>query len=120
MSMNPEWKAKWVAALRSGEYQQSQRALKTENGYCCLGVLCDVVRKEQDEGEWKENEGKQFFVIADVSDYSLPPMPVMHLVDLQTDDPRITLNGETNDISLWNDDYGITFTELADAIEEQL
>lgn len=51
--MNPELKAKWLTALRSGEYQQTQGRLYRPNpvlmsdleptpypsGYCCLGVL---------------------------------------------------------------------------------
>lgn len=40
--MNVEWKAKWIAALRSGLYSQTTGVLKDENGYCCLGVLCDI------------------------------------------------------------------------------
>lgn len=40
--MNQELKAKWVAALRSGEYQQATGALKVLDGYCCLGVFCVV------------------------------------------------------------------------------
>jgi hypothetical protein len=43
--MNPEIKARWVAALRSGEYQQTTGNLRTENGFCCLGVLCDLHSK---------------------------------------------------------------------------
>jgi len=36
----PQWmKDKWVAALRSGEYEQGHHRLKTGYGYCCLGVL---------------------------------------------------------------------------------
>lgn len=39
--MNKEVKAKWVAALRSGEYKQGKGRLKNiNNEYCCLGVLC--------------------------------------------------------------------------------
>ena len=38
---------RWVAALRSGTYQQGQRVLRNDhNGYCCLGVLCDLVKGE--------------------------------------------------------------------------
>lgn len=40
--MDAELKAKWVKALRSGEYQQITRHLKTGDGHCCLGVLCEV------------------------------------------------------------------------------
>lgn len=56
--MDREFKAKWVAALRSGEYGQSVGGLKqiiSQNpdgsykiGYCCLGVACDI----SGLGEW--------------------------------------------------------------------
>ena len=47
--MNREVRDKWVAALRSGQYQQAQRRLRTDEAYCCLGVLCDI----SGLGEWK-------------------------------------------------------------------
>jgi hypothetical protein len=37
---------KWVAALRSGKYEQGKGYLKRENKYCCLGVLCDLCGKK--------------------------------------------------------------------------
>lgn len=45
--MDPELKARWVAALRSGDYQQVRgwlRATRSDGqlGFCCLGVLCEV------------------------------------------------------------------------------
>ena len=41
--MNPDVKARWVAALRSGEYGQCQgRLADGKGGYCCLGVLAKV------------------------------------------------------------------------------
>lgn len=46
--MKKEIKAKWVAALRSGDYKQGCGALKgldKDTGqfdHCCLGVLCEV------------------------------------------------------------------------------
>lgn len=50
--MNKEVKAKWVAALRSGEYQQAKGMLRTDVGFCCLGVLCDLYSKDYG-GSWK-------------------------------------------------------------------
>ena len=48
--MDPTIKARWVAALRSGDYNQGHGRLHTkENGissFCCLGVLCDLANKE--------------------------------------------------------------------------
>lgn len=40
--MDKELKAKWVEALRSGEYAQDEGCLKSPHGYCCLGVLREV------------------------------------------------------------------------------
>lgn len=40
--MIPEIKAKWIAALRSGKYQQTKGVLKDHGGFCCLGVLCVI------------------------------------------------------------------------------
>lgn len=51
--MNQEIKAKWVTALRSGEYKQGIGMLRRENGdFCCLGVLCDLHSKETGT-EWE-------------------------------------------------------------------
>lgn len=38
-----ELKQEWIKALRSGSYTQGKSQLRTTKGYCCLGVLCDVV-----------------------------------------------------------------------------
>lgn len=42
--MDADLKAKWVAALRSGAYEQGRKALLSSDGmrYCCLGVLADI------------------------------------------------------------------------------
>ena len=32
----------WVEALRSGNYAQTRGSLKSANGFCCLGVACNV------------------------------------------------------------------------------
>lgn len=46
--MDTAIKEKWVNALRSGDYDQTQGVLKTLNQdgefhYCCLGVLCETL-----------------------------------------------------------------------------
>ena len=40
--MNPKYKTPWIAALRSGRYQQTVGLLRGDGGHCCLGVLCDL------------------------------------------------------------------------------
>jgi hypothetical protein len=44
--MDKDVKAKWIAALKSGEYTQGRASLKQSDRYCCLGVLCDLFIKE--------------------------------------------------------------------------
>lgn len=48
--MKAELKARWLTALRSGTYVQAREHLHTPEGFCCLGVLCDVAG-----AEWKKN-----------------------------------------------------------------
>ncbi len=51
--MNPDVKKKWVEALKSGEYKKGYGALRDHTDrFCCLGVLCDLYRKETGFGEW--------------------------------------------------------------------
>lgn len=46
-------KARWIKALRSRKYQQAQGRLREMDiGYCCLGVLCDVIEPRG----WELNE----------------------------------------------------------------
>lgn len=58
--MNPEIKQKWIAALESGEYQKGQSKLRVNAGddkfkHCCLGVLCELHKKETGRGDWHES-----------------------------------------------------------------
>ncbi len=49
--MDQELKAKWVAALRGGEYKQGKFNLYTEGHFCCLGVLCVISGRTASELE---------------------------------------------------------------------
>jgi hypothetical protein len=40
--MKEEIKAQWVAALRSGRYEQTQGRLQRDGSFCCMGVLCEL------------------------------------------------------------------------------
>lgn len=52
-----DFKTKWVAALRSGEYKQTDGKLyrsgfertSLKTGYCCLGVACIVAGYPKEE-----------------------------------------------------------------------
>ena len=38
---------KWTAALRSNKYQQTINHLQDADGYCCLGVACELFIKPE-------------------------------------------------------------------------
>jgi hypothetical protein len=46
--MDAQLKAKWIQALRSGEFRQAEGMLhnSANDSYCCLGVLCKVMGAE--------------------------------------------------------------------------
>lgn len=114
MSMNPEVKAKWVAALRSGEYKQGREQLKYGNEFCCLGVLCDLYAKEH---EVEFDDG--------LADYGseLPSDTVCEWAGLPKNNPEVQVDGYLHEVSVHNDGTvveGKTFAQIADAIEAQL
>lgn len=77
--MNPEWKMKWLRALRSGKYKQTEGALNKGNQrMCCLGVLCDIV---DPKGWTKTSDGFRHH-----GKYSFPPSSVSLKVGLTRDD----------------------------------
>lgn len=44
--MKPQIKADWLKALRSGKYQQGKARLQSRGLFCCLGILCDLLRPD--------------------------------------------------------------------------
>lgn len=129
-SMNPEIKALWVAALRSGEYEQCQGALTRVDrmggeSYCCLGVLsklgvdAGVTRRSRKKWEdrywygpaarWPEYRGSS----------GLPPQAVSEWAGLAESNPRVEYDGRTQPLSALNDTFDLSLAEIADLIEAQ-
>jgi hypothetical protein len=53
--LTPEVVTDWIIALRSDQYPQGQTQLRSMNDkYCCLGVLCDVLHRTRNVGEWRK------------------------------------------------------------------
>lgn len=112
--MNSEYKAKWVAALRSGEYQQCTKRLQNQSGFCCIGVLSDIVKNDVDaewvdfEYTWRDENSNE--VLSEMLE-----MPIIVRVLVQF--PSIDRVGWLVDM---NDAQNKTFLEIADYIEENL
>ena len=131
--MNPEVKQKWIGALRSGKYEQGSEKLRSPNGYCCLGVLCDLYVKENNK-EWNFNgydeDGDETnphpmdYWCFD-GEYEFLPQSVMDWAKLYLRNPilRVDDNDEmfefNEEVSTLNDE-GYSFSEIADLIEAQM
>lgn len=119
--MNVEIKAQWLAALRSGEYEQGQNLLQPAKGrFCCLGVLCDLAAKEG-IGHWA---GGVFFDNDKIEhNHNVLPVFVARWSGLDFQNPMIDHDNQHR-LSDYNDGTGgldpLSFTELADLIEAAL
>lgn len=80
----PDFKKKWLEALRSGEYKQGIGTLYNEHGneYCCLGVACKIAHPEviPPDSEFISNEYHK----------KLPNVPTVLLGEDET--PRLLAN----------------------------
>ncbi len=109
--MNPEIKAAWLEALRSGRYKQGRGSLRENDEYCCLGVLCDIVPK----AEWNGDE------VCYGPEHEYGILPTTLATELGIDeDPRVIIDEEETSLSAVNDCGSYDFTQIADLIEEQL
>jgi hypothetical protein len=112
--MNPQIKQKWVSALRSGDYKQTQHRLRKEDGFCCLGVLCDLYGKENN-AEWTPLDFDNAYAFQEFESYL--PSSVKKWADLEYCNPHV--NDEESTLVRLNDS-GSTFEQIADVIEHQL
>ena len=112
--MNQQVKQKWVSALRSGDYQQTKYYLHTGDGFCCLGVLCDLYGKEHNV-EWNLANNGNNYEFQDRP--SCPPFSVTEWAGIVSSNPYICSRSFT--LAELNDN-GSTFNEIADLIEEHL
>lgn len=116
--MNKEIKARWIEALRSGNYEQGRYNLRRGNFYCCLGVLCDTVKDEVNHDWLPLQDSMGTFYRFDRADEVLPDS-VASCADLPIS-PVLTFEGkEETYITAINDDTNLSFEEIADLIEKQ-
>lgn len=126
--MKADIKAKWVAALRSGQYAQTEGVLRNEEGYCCLGVLCDLYAKETGM-EWFTQNNEHFTMHGNDG---VLPLEVRRWADLPHEHGKYVEvmtneDGETDppypaspSLTELNDRWGYDFKQIAEVIEEQL
>lgn len=100
---------KWLEALESGNYKQTNGYLKNKHGYCCLGVLCEVMGLEIEE-----REGTPFFKSGDSASAAYVPTGAVEAAGLHNiaGELRQDVGGNTALTSL-NDHVGWSFSQIA-------
>lgn len=120
--MKESVKNEWVKALRRG-LPQTKRRLRDNDGYCCLGVLCEVATQSGIDLELEKDDLRNGMVGYNGS-YSTLPQEVIFWAGMKNDNPGtnypIELEDGESDIiySLAEmNDAGLDFDEIADYIE---
>jgi hypothetical protein len=126
--MNQEIKQEWVTALRSGDYKQGQTRLRRRadddmypNGYCCLGVLCELAVQHEVIPAAELSETRDYYVYdkdgPDAGNGAYLPVRVREWAELGLSAPMVLLPGTSKaDLADLNDS-GFTFSQIADVIE---
>jgi hypothetical protein len=126
--MKADIKSKWLAALRSGQYEQTDMRLRHDGGYCCLGVLCDLYSQETGVEWWGTGCGGFAMHGAD----SVLPDAVREWADLphehggyvavskRYDEGEDTTVFHSASLTELNDQWQYDFRQIADVIEEQM
>ena len=139
--MKSSIKEMWVNALLSGDYPQTTEVLRSNDGYCCLGVLCDLYAQETNQN-W---QGKQY-IDSDVVDVTeteisefnfdsfyfndeleLLPSSVVEWAGIDNPNPSVGIEYTTDDglymeyveLSQLND-TGYDFKQIAQYIQDSL
>ena len=109
--MRVEVKREWLERLRSGEYEQIQGRLRSDDGYCCMGVLCEIIDpnkwQTRDNLDWEWGYGGTKI-----------PESVLYEIGLTEGIQRVLL--KRNDGSRTDGVREHTFLEIADYIEKNL
>lgn len=107
--MNKDIADRWVAALRSGEYKQTQKTLRRlDNSYCCLGVLCEIL-------ETPCEARTRTYAYDDSVDFL--PNSVRIAAGMNSTIGQYHKDGYGFDLATTNDD-GASFAEIANIIEK--
>lgn len=107
----------FIEALRSGKYKQSHHFLRTDEGYCCLGVACEIYRQQTQHGAWV---GNHFLVGKTEADGTLPE-DVAAYYGFESNPHLYFLDspGGRQTATYLNDVAQLSFTEIAKLFEEK-
>lgn len=133
--VNKENMLKWVEALESGNYKQGEGVLrervngrKRDDNFCCLGVGCDIAGFGWETKEWYPGSDSKEWFVKGHGDEANPPEEFEKWLGIE-ESPRFSLYHENADgeeywiedepLAGLNDDYGLTFGEIAQLLRER-
>jgi len=125
--MKQDVKDRWVAALRSGEYEQATKKLRKpgaeKDSFCCLGVLCELAVQDEVINPVIQNRHDRNYYYG--GQHSVLPPDVVRWAELPNDNPMVEYElfgpDRAQHYSLAElNDNGCGFGKIADVIEEQL
>lgn len=125
----------WIDVLRSGKYKQTRDTLRDQDGYCCLGVACDIfdgsldidmeVKTLWDDMGYHYDGGsktlspdvRRFFGLNDdAGGYDYLPADIEEwLMDRLDEADRDSIPGSLAELN----DAGLTFDEITMVIESE-
>lgn len=113
---------KWIADLKSGDFQQTTGRLRLGGRFCCLGVACERYRRETGNGGW--TEGGHFVVGDEEVDLGLPAI-VANWLGVSPPPPGMFGRSSGDEVDYdggtltAENDSGRTFKEIAELIESE-
>jgi len=122
-----ELNRKWLAALRSGEFEQAHGALRKvsdggESGYCCLGVAEEVARGKEawspsryGGDAWGIHLSDDRFEVS-----GLTPETQGKLCLVDADGSYTDSAGQADSLVRANDHHMLNFEEIAEIIEGEM
>lgn len=130
--MRTDIKERWIAALKSGDYEQGRSQLHTKGEltgnerFCCLGVLCDLAYRDGVVSRRfnLEYHGSAAYGDADDADsWDTAELPYEVMIWAGLEDPNpsvIDEHGGHSTLAHLNDNSRKSFHDIAAVIEKQL
>ena len=112
--MKKELIEQWIAALRSGEYQQGRERLKDGDNFCCLGVACNIHPKAEAYELYLHYPSNWI-----MHDYGINETHDLENLNQVFKCP-VTYNNLAFYLAWANDSLGWNFNQIADWIEKNL
>ena len=126
MGMNPEVKAEWLRRLREPGRKQIRGRLQTDQGQCCLGVLCEIaVEQGVIERRILDYSGMHYNanIVVEYDGVTRVPTAEVALwagLEVQYGELKLPASSKYGFDVAYLNDTGVPFSEIADIIEKEL